>query len=104
MHLQLLALFAACFPGIPSDQIAEASSALHFEQLSPEALGHTLFAIGSASTRTAAGVASRLGLYVSTRALSVLGAVVSSGDFVYSLLTDNPNRTCIQQVKLSQAS
>ena len=32
------------------------------------------------------------------QALSVLGAVVASGDFLFALLTSNPNRACLEQV------
>lgn len=43
-------------------------------------------------------MASRIGLDITTKSLSVLGAVVSSGDFIFSLLTSSPNRESLEQV------
>ena len=100
VSLRLEALVAACFPGCPAEDFAAARGAgVSFVAASlPEQLGSTLVAVGSAGARTAASVASRVGASVTAQAFSVLGAVVSSGDFVHSMLTQSPNRKTLQQV------
>ena len=97
--LLLEALLAACFQDTSDEDWAAARGAgMSFETMLPEQINNTIFAVGGATTRGAAGVASRIGATVSTQALSVLGAVVASGDFVYSMLTDSPNRKSLVQV------
>ena len=97
--LLLEALLAACFQDTSDEDWAAARGAgISFETMLPEQINNTLFAVGGATARGAAGVASRIGATVSTQALSVLGAVVASGDFVYSMLTDSPNRKSLLQV------
>jgi hypothetical protein len=94
---------ATCFSDVSEEDWAAARGAgISFDhQLSEEAIGSALLTFGGATARGAAGVASRVGATVSTQALSVLGAVVASGDFVYSMLTNSPNRKTITQVHLS---
>ena len=87
--LGLLAeLSATCFPQVaPEDWDAARGAGISFKALRAEDVGATLFAIGGVTARTAAGVASRIGMDITTKSLSVLGAFVSSGDFIFSLLT-----------------
>jgi hypothetical protein len=98
IHL-IEALVATCFPDVPPEDWAAARGAgISFNALPPDALASIGVAVGTAATRTAASVATRVGALAAARVFSVLGAVVSSGDFVLSMLTNNPNRKSIDQV------
>ena len=97
--LNLEALVTACFPDVKEEEWAAARGAgISFEALPPEQIGNTLFAVGGATARGSAVLATRIGATVSTQILSVFGAVVASGDFVYSMLTNSPNRKSIKEV------
>ena len=79
INLQLRSLIALCFPAISPDEIAAASSPLSFARNLPDEIAGALLAVGGATARTAVGLASRVGYVVSMQALSVAGAVISSG-------------------------
>ncbi|KAL3924957.1 MAG: hypothetical protein SGPRY_003767 [Prymnesium sp.] len=92
-------LSEACFSEIDAEDWTDARGAgISFDAIRPEEVGNTLLTIGGATSRTAAGVASRIGLDLTTKSLSVLGALVSSGDFIFSLLTVSPNRDSLARV------
>ena len=99
--LLLESLILACFPDVPAeDWDAARGAGISFDVLPPEQIGNTLLAITSAGARASAGIASRVGAIVFTRVFSVVGAVISSGDFVYSMLTNSPNRKSLHEVSL----
>ena len=99
VHLQLRALLAVCFPHVAHDEFAAAKGALHVQESLPEAIGGTIFAVSSGAAPTVAAGAARVGFALSARAFAALGAVVSSGDFIFSMLTQNPNRHALAQVQ-----
>ena len=61
-------------------------------------VGSAVVHAGGAAARVAPGLLSRVGLTVASRSLSVVGAVVSTGDFVHSVVTSNPNREILGKV------
>lgn len=68
----LEALIVGCFPDVPHDDWHAARGAgISFEGTPPEQLGSTVLAVGGATARGAASVASRIGYVLSTQALSV---------------------------------
>ncbi|KAL1527797.1 hypothetical protein AB1Y20_009180 [Prymnesium parvum] len=92
-------LSTTCFPEMAAEDWSAARGAgVDFATILPEQVGNTLLALGGATTRTAAGLASRIGLEVATKSLSVFGALVSSGDFIFSLLTNSPNRALMKRI------
>ena len=96
---QLRALLAFSFPGVQPEEFVEASAPLRFGAALPEMLvGSAVVHAGGAAARVAPGLLSRVGLTVASRSLSVVGAVVSTGDFIHSVVTSNPNREILGKV------
>ena len=97
--LQLEALITACFPDVPSEDWAAARGAgVSFEGVPAESLHSMALMAGGTAARAGAAVASRMGLAISTIALSIVGSAVSTGDFLYSMLTSSPNRKSLGEV------
>ena len=100
VHHQLRALISFSFPHVPPDDFVEASAPLRFEAVLPEDLALVAaLHVSGATARVAPALLSRVGFAVASRMLSVVGAVVSSGDFVHSILTNSPNRAMLVQVQ-----
>ncbi len=83
---QLRALIAFSFRHVPPEEFVDASTPLRFgEPLPEEMVGSAVLHASGAAARVAPGLLSRVGLTVASRGLSVVGAVVSTGDFVHSV-------------------
>ena len=93
------ALATTCFPEVGEEEFAAATHSLDFERTLPEAIVNALLAAGGTVAHTAAVGFRVFGFASTTAALSVFGAVFSSGDFLHSMLTNNPNRTYLSQIQ-----
>jgi len=107
------ALIVRHFAGVPPSEWDIARGAgVSFDHVSAEAhnaavpttIGASVTGSGAAAARAVIGASSAsrsaavsAGLVIG-RSLSVAGSVVSAGDFIYSLLTNNPNRRSLEQM------
>lgn len=74
---------AYCFPDVPPDDFLDASTPLRFADPLPEELAASIgFHVGGATARVAPTLLSRIGFTLASRTLSVVGAAVSTTDFV----------------------
>jgi len=91
---------AYCFPDVPPDDFLDASTPLRFADPLPEELAASIgFHVGGATARVAPTLLSRIGFTLASRTLSVVGAAVSTTDFVHSVLTNSPNRELLVRVQ-----
>lgn len=97
LKVQLDGLLARYFPAVDEETWEAARSVGVESSLTLDAL-NLLAALATVGSRSGMVIASRVGFTISTHVFSVLGAVVSTGDFVHTMLTKHPNRKGLESV------